>query len=81
MGFQYIKLEQTLEEKAEVPFRCVPFEMVTAHPSGNVEKEAGYMSLGPRGRWDQAFGHGDEMLLQHGLNLQALEDSHNLGSL
>lgn len=55
--------------------------MVTAHPSGNVENEAGYMSLGPRGRWDQVFGHGDEMLLQHRLNLQALEDSYNLGSL
>ena len=38
MGFQDIKLEQILEEKVEVSFRCVSFEMVTAHPSGNVEK-------------------------------------------
>lgn len=82
MGFQDIKLEQILEEKVEVSFRCAPFKMDTAHPSGNVEKGAGYMSLGPKREVGPAFGHGeDEMLLQHRLNLQPLEDSYNLGSL
>ena len=60
----------------------VELEISARHPSGNVENGAGGMSLGPKREEGPAFGHGeDEMLLQHRLNLQPLEDSYNLGSL